>query len=104
MTYLCLLLELVPSAGAVAFITYVATKLDDESLHIALALHLGAAIIVDHAYVCCRHTFMVTMACLIGIHSIGLLPHHDETICRALVSGVVLAILEPGGVCCEDPK
>ena len=50
---------------------------------------------------------MAPMACLIDIHSIGLLPHHasvNETIHHALVSGGVLAILEPGCVCHEDPK
>ena len=40
-------------------------------------------------------------------HSRGRLPRHasiNETICHALVSGGVPAVLEPVGVCCDDGK
>ncbi|XP_065902584.1 uncharacterized protein [Dysidea avara] len=63
------------------------TKLDNEPLRIALGLCLGVPIIVKHT------------------HSGGRIPRHaavNETIRRALVSGVVPAVLEPVSVCRND--
>ena len=83
------------------------TKLDDESMHIALGLRLGAAIAVKHTCVCGATVDTYGTHGLSCRSSGGRLPHHasvNETIHRALVSGGVPAVLEPVGVCCKDSK
>ena len=83
------------------------TKLDDESLRIALGLCLGAAIVVEHTCVCGAIVDIYGTHGLSCQHSGGCLPRHasvNETIRRALVSGGVPAVLEPVGVCHDDGK
>ena len=78
------------------------TKLDDESLHIALGLCLSAAIVVEHTCICGATVDSFGTHGLSCRRSGGRLPRHasvNETICRALVSGDVPAVLEPIGVC-----
>jgi len=83
------------------------TKLDNESLRIALDLRLGVPIVVEHTCVCgsAVDTFgTYSLACR---HSGGHIPQHaavNETVCRALVSGGVPVVLEPIGVCRDDGK
>ena len=75
-------------------------------LHLVFTLVLQLLLIMFFC-VCCRHLWHPWLVLLTYIHSIGLLPHHasvNESIRRALASGGVLAILEPSGVCHEDPK
>ena len=52
------------------------TKLDDESLPIALGLHLGAAIVVEHTCVCGDTVGVYGTHGLSCQHSGGRLPHH----------------------------
>ena len=76
-------------------------------MRIALGLHLGAAIIVEHTYVCGATVDTYGTYGLSCQHSGGRLPCHasvNETIRRALVSGVVPAVLKPIGVCRDDGK
>ena len=83
------------------------TKLDDESLRIALGLRLGAAIVVEHTCVCGATVDAYGTHGLSCQRSGGRLPCHasvNETIRRALVSGGVPAVLEPVGVCRDDSK
>jgi len=83
------------------------TKVDNESLRIALGLHLGVPIVFEHKSVCGStvDTF--------GIHGLACrcsgscVPQHaavNETVCCALVSGGVPAVLEPVGVSRDDGK
>ena len=75
------------------------TKLDDESLHIALGLCLSAAIVVKHACVCGATVDSFGTHGLSCRCSGGRLPRHasvNETICHALVSGDV-PVLNPLG-------
>ena len=70
------------------------TKLDNESLRIALGLRLGVLIIVDHTCVCGRKVNVFGTHSLSCRHSGGRIPRHatmNETIRRALVSGVPAA-------------
>ena len=87
---------LVPSLG---------TKLDNVSLRrIALGLHLGVPIVVEHMCVCDSKVDVFGLSCR---HSGGHIPQHaavSETIHHALVSQGVPAVLEPVGVCCNDGK
>ena len=71
---------------------------------IALGLRLGAAIGVDHTYVCGAKVDIYGTHGL-SCHSGGHLPHPvsvNGTICHALVSGGVPAVLESVGVCRDD--
>ena len=83
------------------------TKLDDESLRIALGLRLGAAIVVEHTCVCGATVDAYGTHGLSFQRSGGRLPRHasvNETIRRAFVSGGVPAVLEPVRVCCDVPR
>ena len=83
------------------------TKLDNESLRIALGLRLGVPIIVEHTCACGSKVDVFGTHCLSCRRSGGRIPRHaavNETICRALVSGGVPAVLEPVGVCRDDDK
>jgi len=80
------------------------TKLDDESLRIALGLRLGVPIVVEHKCVCGAN---VDVFGTYGLSCSGRIPWHtavNETVRRALVSGGVPAVLEPVGVCRDDGK
>ena len=79
-----------------------ATKLDDESLRIALGLRLGIPIVVKHTCVCGANVDVFGTHGLSCRRSGGRIPRHaavNETICHALVSGGVPAALEPVDVC-----
>ena len=83
------------------------TKLNDKSLRIALGLRLGATIVVEHTCVCGATMDSFGTHGLSCQHSGSCLPHHasvNETICCALVSGGVPAVLEHIGVCRNDGK
>jgi len=83
------------------------TKLDNESLRIALGLRLGVPIVVEHTCVCGANVDIFGTHGLSCRHSGGCIPWHavvNETVCHALVSGGVLAVLEPVGVCRDDGK
>ena len=83
------------------------TKLDNESLRIALGLRLGVPIVVEHTCVCGSKVDVFGTHGLSCRHSGGHIPRHtavNETICHALVSGGVPALLEPVGVCRNDGK
>ena len=72
------------------------TKLDNEPLRIALGLRLGVPIVVD---VCGDNIDVYGSHGLSCRCSRGCSPRHaagNEAICRALVSGSVPAVLEPG--------
>ena len=83
------------------------TKLDNESLRIALGLRLGVPIVVKHTCVC------GSKVDVFGTHGLSCrdsgrrIPRHvvvNETIRHALVSGGVPAVLGPVGVCRNDGK
>ena len=83
------------------------TKLDNESLRIALGLRLGVPIVVEHTCVCGSKVNVFGSHGLSCRRSGGRIPWHaavNETIRRALVSGGVPAVLEPVGVCRNDGK
>jgi len=83
------------------------TKLDDESLRIAPGLRLGVPIVVEHTCVCGENVDVFGTHGLLCRCSGGRIPRHaaiNETICCALVSGGVPAVLEPVGVCRDDGK
>ena len=78
------------------------TKLDNESLRIALGLRLGVLIVVEHTCLCGSKVDVFGTHGLSCRHSGDRIPWHtavNETICRALVSGGVPAVLEPVDVC-----
>jgi len=69
------------------------TKLDDESLRIALGLRLGVPIIVVHKCVCGANVDVFGTHGLSCRHNGSSIPRHaavNETVCHALVSGVCL--------------
>ena len=83
------------------------TKLDDESLRIALWLSLVVPTVAEHTCIC------GAVVDVFGSHGLsckpsgGRIPWHaavNETVHRALVSGGVPAVLEPVGVCRNDGK
>jgi len=83
------------------------TKLDDETLRIALGLCLGVPIVVEHKCVCGANFDVFGTHGLSCRHSGCRIPRHaavNETVHRALVSGGVPAVLEPVGVCRDDSK
>ena len=88
-------------------VPHLGTKLDNNSVRIAIGLRLGADIVEEHQCVCGA---LVTRK---GTHGLScrrsggrISRHHsaNETIRRALVSGGVPSVLEPVGVCREDAK
>ena len=83
------------------------TKLDNESLRIALGLRLGVPIVVKHMCLCGSKVDVFGTHGLPCRRSGGRIHWHaavNETIRRALVSGGVPAVLEPVGVCRNDGK
>ena len=78
------------------------TKLDDESLRIALGLRLGVPIVAEHACICGAVVNVFGSHGLSCKRSGGRIPRHaavNETVRHALVSEGVPAVLEPMGVC-----
>jgi len=81
-----------------------ALELDDESSRIALGLHLGVSIVVEHKCVCGSTVDTFGTRGLACRYCGGYIPRHaavNETVCHALVSGL---FLEPVGVCSDDGK
>ena len=77
------------------------------NLRIALGLHLGVPIVVEHTCVCGSKVDVLGTHDLSCRLSGGCIPRHaavNETISRALVSGGIPAVLEPVGVCRNDGK
>jgi len=80
------------------------TKLDDESLRMALDSRLG---VPNIKCVCGANVDVFGTHGLSCRRSGGCIPRHaavNETVCRALVSGGMPAVLEPVGVCHDDGK
>jgi len=83
------------------------TKLDDESMRIALGLLLGVPIVVEHKCVCGANVDVFGTHSLSCRRSGGRILRNsavNETVRRALVSGGVPTVLEPVGVCRDDGK
>ena len=88
-------------------VPHLGTKLDTNSVHIAIGLHLGADIVEEHQCVCGALVTRQGMHGLSCKRSSGRISRHhlaNETIRCALVSGGVPLVLEPMGVCREDAK
>ena len=86
---------------------HLSTKLDDDSIRIATGLRLGANIVVRHTCVCGSIVESTGHHGLSCRRSGGRISRHqsaNETICRALVSGGIPAVLEPVGIAREDGK
>ena len=72
------------------------TKLDNESLRIALGLCLGVLIVVEHTCVCGANVDVFGTHDLSCRRSGSRIPRHaavNETVCHALVSGGIPAAL-----------
>jgi len=83
------------------------TKLDDESLRIALGLRLGVPIVVEHMCVCGASVDVFGTHGLSCRRSSDRIAQHaavNQTVRHALVSGDASAVLELVGVCCDDGK
>jgi len=83
------------------------TKLDDESLRIALGLCLSVPTVVEHTCGCGANVDVFGANGLSCRHSGSHIPQHaavNEIFHRALVSRGVPAVLEPVGVCHHDGK
>ena len=109
-TKVCLLSESSSASGAwlgALPVPSLGTKLDNESLRIALGLPLGVPIVVGHACVCGSKVDVFGTDGLSCRRSGGHIPWHatvNETIHRAMVSGGVPTVLEPVGVFRNDGK
>ena len=106
----CLLSVSTKEAGAWLNILpapHLGTKLDDTTVRVEIGLRLGENIVEEHRCICSVSVHRNGTHGLSCRKSGRRIPRHqeaNETLRRALVSGGVLSILEPEGVCREDAK
>ena len=100
----CLLSVLSLVLGLSLYLSFLGTKVDNESLRIVPGLHLGVPIIVEH---CGGNVDVYGTHGLSCRHSGGRIPQHaavNESIHHALVSEGVPVVLESAGICHDDRK